>query len=144
MKNNVNLIGNLGNNPEISYTPQGMAVVKFSLATWYFTRNKKKVTTWHNIVAFKETAENIARYLKKGSKVDIEGMIRNGSFEGNDGSKKYFSEVVVRTILYLNTPPQNQNAVPQTPSDSPQNDNNQEENEHMGFGDTPPDDDIHF
>lgn len=135
MKNKVNLIGRLGKDPELSYTSNGTAVVKFSLATWYTPKSGEKITTWHNVVGFKKTAENIGNHLKKGAMVDIEGMIRNGSFETTDGEKRYFHEVIVGSIIFLPSKKSDQSSSPNQP------DNNYQD--YM-YGNTPPDDDIPF
>ncbi len=99
MKNYVNLIGRLGNDPESSYTPAGLHVTKFSLATWFFAKGEKH-TVWHNIVAFGKTADNIEKYLKKGGLVDIDGSIRYTTYE-KEGVKKYFTEIVGVKVRFL-------------------------------------------
>jgi len=104
------LIGNLGKDPELKYTPGGQAVASFSLATtekWNSqdgTKNEK--TVWHNIVAWGKQAELVKEYLHKGRQVYIEGRIDNRSYEKKDGSGKgYISEVVVQNIQFLGSKP---------------------------------------
>ena len=138
MKNEVDLIGRLGQNPEISYTPTGIAVCKFSFATWYIAKDKKKHTTWHQMVAFKKNAENIARYLKQGSLVNFEGMINNGSFEDKEGIKRYYSEVHVTKVIFISSP---KNGSPE--QNSQQASGQPEDDEYYNIS-TPPDDDIPF
>jgi len=100
------LIGNLGSDPELKYTPGGQAVANFSLATnerWTGKDGQKNErTTWHNIVAWGKQAELAKEYLRKGRQVYIEGRIDNRSYDKKDGSGKgYISEVVVQTIQFL-------------------------------------------
>jgi single-strand DNA-binding protein len=101
------LIGNLGRDPELRYTPGGKAVASFSLATtdrWTSADGEKKEsTTWHNIVAWGKQAEVIKEYLTKGRQVYIEGRIDNRSYEDKDGNKRYVSEVVVQSFQFIGT-----------------------------------------
>jgi single-strand DNA-binding protein len=99
------LIGNLGKDPDLRYTPSGKAVASFSLATserWTNQEGQKQEnTTWHNIVAWGKQAEVMKEYLSKGKQVYIEGRIQNRSYEDKDGNKKYVSEVVVQNFTFL-------------------------------------------
>ena len=100
------LIGNLGKDPEISHTPGGLAVAKFSIATsekWKDdSGQQQEKTEWHNIVAWRKLAEVCAQYLKKGSKVYVEGKITTRSWEDkNGGGKKYMTEIVAHEIQFL-------------------------------------------
>jgi single-strand DNA-binding protein len=100
------LIGNLGRDPELKYTPGGQAVANFSLATterWTGQDGQKNErTTWHNIVAWGRQAELAKEYLRKGRQVYIEGRIDNRSYDKKDGSgKAYISEVVVQNLQFL-------------------------------------------
>lgn len=99
------LIGNLGADPELRYTPSGAAVANFSIATsetWTDANGEKQERTeWHNIVAWKKLAEICGEYLKKGSKVYIEGRLQTRSWEGQDGVKRYSTEVVARDMQML-------------------------------------------
>ena len=106
------LIGNLGRDPELRYTPSGRAVVSFPLATtdqWTGQdgqRNEK--TVWHNIIAWGKQAEVMKEYLRKGRQVYIEGRIDNRSYEKKDGSgKAYISEVIVQNFQFLGGRPDN-------------------------------------
>jgi len=105
LKNKVQLIGNLGNQPEIIKLDSGKKLARFSLATnEYYTNSKgEKVsnTTWTNVVAWEKTAEIIEQYLEKGSEVAVEGKLSNRSYETNNGEKKYITEVVVSELLML-------------------------------------------
>lgn len=99
------LIGNLGKDPELRYTPGGKAVVSFSLATterWSGQDGQKQEsTTWHNIVAWGRPAELMKEYLAKGRQVYIEGRIVNRSYDDKDGNKRYVSEIVVQNFQFL-------------------------------------------
>lgn len=103
--NKVILIGNLGKDPDLRYTPGGKAVASFSLATSERWTNqegqKQESTTWHNIVAWGKQAEVMKEYLSKGRQVYIEGRIQNRSYDDKEGNKKYISEVVVQNFTFL-------------------------------------------
>ena len=103
--NKVILIGNLGRDPETRYTQSGSAVTNFSIATsenWRdrTTGEQQERTEWHNAVCFTRLAEIAGEYLRKGSKVYIEGSLRTISWE-QDGQKKYRTEVMVRELQML-------------------------------------------
>jgi single-strand DNA-binding protein len=103
------LIGRLGKDPELRYTPGGKAVASFSLATsesWTGTDGQRnESTTWHNIVVWGKTAELAKEYLKKGLEVYIEGRISNRSYDDKDGNKRYVSEIVAQTVRFLGSKP---------------------------------------
>src|SRR5207248_8575430 len=105
--NKVILIGTLGKDPELKYTPQGTAVTKFSMATNENFKDKtsgewKERTEWHNIVCWQRTAEVAAEYLKKGGKVYIEGRLTTRSWDDKEtGQKKYMTEVVANDLVLL-------------------------------------------
>ena len=104
--NKVILIGNLGKDPDVKYTPAGAAVAKFSLATNERYKDKEgqwqDCTEWHNIVAWQRTAEIAGEYLKKGRSVYVEGRLQTRSWEDKEtGQKKYMTEVVVENLVLL-------------------------------------------
>ncbi len=103
--NKVLLIGNLGKDPELRYTPDGLAILRFSIATTeYFndkSGSKQERTTWHNIVVFGKMGQSIANYLNKGKQVFIEGKINNRSYDDKEGNKKYITEIVATNIVLL-------------------------------------------
>jgi len=105
LKNKVQLIGNLGQNPEIKTLDGGKKMAKFSIATSEVYRNaqgeKVKDTQWHNIVAWGKVAEIVEKYLTKGSEVAVEGKLTNRTYNDKDGNKKYFTEVQVNELLML-------------------------------------------
>jgi single-strand DNA-binding protein len=100
------LIGNLGRDPELTYTPAGKAICKFSIATsetWKDASGvKQSKTTWHNIVLWERLAEIARDYLKKGMAVYIEGRIENRSYEDKESIKRNISEVVGTSLQLLN------------------------------------------
>lgn len=104
--NKVILLGNVGKDPEIRATPSGTMVASFSLATTDRTKdpsgNWTDRTEWHNLVAFQRTAEIIRDYVKKGSKLYIEGKIQTRSWDDkNTGEKKYRTEIIVNDLSLL-------------------------------------------
>jgi len=105
LKNKVQLIGNVGNEPEITNLDSGKKVAKFSIATNEFYKDskgeKQQDTQWHSIVAWGKTADIIEKYVAKGKEVAIEGKLTSRSYEDKDGIKRYITEVVVNEILLL-------------------------------------------
>lgn len=96
--NKVILVGNLGQDPEVRYMPNGDAVARFNIATsesWKDrqTGQAQERTEWHRIVAFRKQAEIIGQYLKKGSKVYIEGKLRTRKWQDQSGQDRYTTEV---------------------------------------------------
>jgi single-strand DNA-binding protein len=103
--NKVILVGNLGADPEMRYTPSGTAVANFRIATSE-TRtnkegNKETKTEWHRIVTFGKLAEICGEYLAKGRQVYIEGRIQTRSWDDRDGNKRYTTEIVANTMQML-------------------------------------------
>ena len=103
LKNKVQLIGNLGNNPEVKSLDGGKKVARFNVATSESYRNTKgeKITEtqWHTLVAWGKVAEIAEKFLQKGSEVAIEGKLINRSYNDKEGNKKYITEVQVNEIL---------------------------------------------
>ena len=105
--NKVILIGNLGRDPETRYSQAGNAVTHFSLATSDSWRDRQsgeqqERTEWHNIVCFSRLAEIAGQYLRKGSKVYIEGSLRTSSWE-QDGQKRFRTEIAAREMQMLDS-----------------------------------------
>lgn len=106
--NKVILIGRLGQDPEVRYMPSGGAVCNVSLATSDSWRDKEtgennEATEWHRLVFFNRVAEIAGQYLKKGSKVYIEGSLRTRKWQDNQGQEKSTTEVVVREMQMLDS-----------------------------------------
>jgi single-strand DNA-binding protein len=107
LRNKVQLIGNLGNKPEIITLESGKKLAKFSIATneTYKNAQGEKITNteWHNLVAWGKTAEIAENYLEKGKEIAIEGKLTTRSYDDKDGNKRYTTEVVVHELLLLGT-----------------------------------------
>jgi single-strand DNA-binding protein len=105
IKNRVQLIGNLGQDPEIVTLESGSKLAKFTIATNDYYKNAKgeKVedTQWHNIVAWGKTAEIVESYLAKGKQVAVEGKLIHRTYETKEGDKKYFTEIKCNELLML-------------------------------------------
>ena len=105
LKNSVQLIGNLGKDVELVKFENGNQLAKMSLATNEYYRNKEgekvEETQWHNIVAWGKKAEVMAKLLKKGSEIAIQGKLTHRTFEDKEGMTKYFTEVVVHDFLKI-------------------------------------------
>ena len=105
LRNKVQLIGNLGNDPEIITLDSGKKLAKFSIATneTYKNAQGEKVTDtqWHNIIAWNKTADIIEKYVQKGNEVMVEGKLTSRSYETKEGEKRYITEVVCNEILML-------------------------------------------
>jgi single-strand DNA-binding protein len=105
LRNKVQLIGNLGNNPEVITLESGKKLAKFSIATndSYRNANGEKITDtqWHNVIAWNKTAEIVEKYLTKGNEIAVEGKLTSRSYENKEGVKKYITEIVVNELLML-------------------------------------------
>lgn len=105
LRNKVQLIGNLGNDPEMVILENGNKLAKFSIATneTYKNSEGEKVTDtqWHNIVAWGKTAEIVENYLVKGKEVAIEGKLTSRSYETKEGDKRYITEIKCNELLML-------------------------------------------
>lgn len=106
--NKVILIGRLGKDPEVRFTPGGQAVANFSIATTDRWKNKQngnfeERTEWHNIVVWGKTAELCKEYLSKGRQVYIEGRLQTRSWTDKEGHKRYTTEVVAQTVQFLDS-----------------------------------------
>lgn len=105
LKNKVQLIGNLGNNPEIKTIDGGKKMAKFNIATneSYRNANGEKITEtqWHNLVAWGKLAEIIEKYITRGSEVAVEGKLTYRTYNDKEGNKKYFTEIQVNELLML-------------------------------------------
>ena len=105
LRNRVNLIGNLGMDPEVKELESGKKFARLSIATSesYTNSNGEKVknTEWHNIVAWGPKATFAEKYLKKGTEVAIEGKLTHRSFDDSKGNKKYITEIVINEFLML-------------------------------------------
>ena len=105
LRNKVQLIGHVGNDPEIKIFDGGKKLVNFTLATNESYKNDKgeKVdeTQWHKLVAWGKTADIIEKYVIKGKEIAIEGKLTHRNYEDKNGEKRYFTEVVINDVLLL-------------------------------------------
>jgi single-strand DNA-binding protein len=105
LKNKVQLIGNLGNAPEVRNTEGGKKLVRFSVATNESYKNAKgervTETQWHNLIAWGKVADIAEKFLVKGTEVAIEGKLINRNYTDKEGNKKYFTEIQVNELLLL-------------------------------------------
>ena len=103
--NRVQLIGALGNDPEVKNLEKGNKLAKFSMATNEYKKNasgeKVQDTQWHNVIAWGKTAEIIEKYAHKGNKICISGKLTHSNYEDQNGNKKYFTQVVATDVLLM-------------------------------------------
>jgi len=107
--NKVILVGRLGKDPEVRYTPSGAAVANFTIATseeWKDkdSGEKQERTEWHRVVAWRRLGEICGEYLHKGSQVYIEGRLQTESWEDREGNKRYTTKIVAQTMQMLGSP----------------------------------------
>jgi len=107
MLNKVTLIGNLGGDPDVRHMPNGNAVTTVSIATtmrWKDrdTKERKEATEWHRVVFFNRLAEVVAEYLRKGSKIHVEGRLRTQKWE-KDGIERYTTEIIATDMIMLDS-----------------------------------------
>lgn len=105
IKNHVQLIGNVGQEPTITNLESGKKIARFSLATNEYYKDgkgeKQTDTNWHTVVAWGKTAEIIEKYVNKGKEVGIVGKLKTRSYEAEDGNQRYVTEVEANEILLL-------------------------------------------
>ena len=119
--NKVILIGNLGGDPEVRYTPSGVAVAQFNIATseeWKDkdSGEKKERTEWHRIVAWRRLGEICGEYLSKGQQVYVEGRIQTNAWEDKEGNKRYTTEIIANTVQFLGRRDSSESARPRSSS----------------------------
>ena len=121
--NKTMIIGNLGNDPEIRSTQDGIPVATFSVATterWKDAEgNKQEQTDWHRVVAWRGLAEVCGEHLNKGSKVYIEGKLRTRKWEDQDGNARYTTEIIARELEMLGGGQQNNGGSPPNQDEPP-------------------------
>lgn len=111
--NKVILVGHLGKDPEMRYTPTGAGVCSFSLATNEFFQDRngepQKRTEWHRISVWGKNGENCSKYLKKGKQVYLEGRLHTRSWEDKNGQKHYATEINAHNVQFLGSKPEGHN-----------------------------------
>src|SRR5690606_11611935 len=105
IRNEVQLIGNVGQDPSVTNLESGKKVVRFSLATNEHYKNSKgekvQETDWHTIVAWGKTAEIVEKFVEKGKEVGVKGKLKSRSYTASDGNQRYVTEVVADEILLI-------------------------------------------
>ena len=103
--NKIMVIGNVGTDPEMRYTPSGSPVTSFRIATSrsYNAQDgeRKQETEWFTVVAWNNLAEQVNQYLSKGRRAYVEGRLQSQTFQGNDGQTRFRNEIVANTVLFL-------------------------------------------
>lgn len=106
--NKIMVIGNVGTDPEMRYTPSGSPVTSFRIATSrsYNAQDgeRKQETEWFTVVAWNSLAEQVNQYLAKGRRAYVEGRLQSHSFQGNDGQMRLRNEIVANRVIFLNRP----------------------------------------
>ena len=143
--NKVIIIGRLGNDPEIRYTPSGAAVAKFSVATseeWKdkTSGEKKERTEWHRVTAFGKLGEICGEYLSKGRQVFVEGRLQTSSYEDKEGVKRYSTDIIASDVQFLGSKEGGGSGRPNSGGGAPPRDTGR----GPGPGPGPGDDDIPF
>ena len=128
--NKVILIGNLGRDPEVRYSPNGNAIANLTMATtesWRdkATGEKQEKTEWHRVVFFGRLAEIVGEYLKKGSQIFIEGRLQTRKWQDKDGNDRYTTEIVATEMQMLGS---------RSGSGAPADDYNQDQRRNQGNG----------
>ena len=107
LSNRVQLIGHLGNDPEIITTESGKKLAKLSIATneKYKNANGEKVenTQWHNVIAWNKTADIIEKYAKKGNRIAIDGKLSSRTYDDKQGNSRYITEIICNEVVLLNS-----------------------------------------
>lgn len=105
LRNKIQLIGNLGSDPEVITFDSGKKKVNLSLATSdnYYDAHGEKVeqTQWHNVIGWGKTADIAEKYLRKGSEIAVDGKVQYRSYDDKNGEKKYITEIVINEMLML-------------------------------------------
>lgn len=103
--NKVMLIGNVGKDPDVNFTPSGVKVAQFRMATSETWKDKdgavQEQTDWHTIIAWRGLADVVERLVRRGSRLYVEGKIQSRSFDDRDGHKRYITEIIAENLLLL-------------------------------------------
>ncbi len=139
--NRVELVGRLTAKPELRYTGSNVPFARFTVAVnrTFSGANGERETDFINCVTWRKQAENLCQYQDKGSLISVEGRIQTGSYDAQDGSKRYTTDVVADSIQFLGTRGSSQNTSDVTPydyQDAPTNDVSVEEDPFADFGDS--------
>ena len=136
--NKVILIGRLTKDPELRNTPTGVPVVSFTIAVnrTYQDKNGERQADFINCIAWRNQAENLARYIRKGGLIAVDGSLQTRSYDDPNGVRKYVTEVMVNQVSFLESKKDNANEFPdfnQAPQNNYQNYNNQNYNNNLNY-----------
>ena len=101
--NRVELLGRVGTDPDMQYTPGGTAVARLRLATDRYRRDAEDETDWHNVVCWNGTAEAVNQYVGKGQRIYVAGRLAHNSWEGDDGQRRYRTEIHAQEVVFLDS-----------------------------------------
>ena len=101
--NKVTLLGRIGTDPEMKYTPNGKAVTQLRLATDRYRRDGEDTADWHNIVVWGKTAEAVNQYVGKGQRICLVGRLVQNTWEGDDGQRRHRTEVHTQEVVFLDS-----------------------------------------
>ncbi len=101
--NKVELLGRVGNDPEMRYTASGIAVTQLRLATDRGRKNGEDATDWHTVVVWDKLGEAVAQYVEKGQRLYVSGRLVQSSWEGDDGQRRYRTEVHAQDVVFLDS-----------------------------------------
>ena len=101
--NKVELLGRVGTDPEMSYTPGGTAVTKLRLATDRYRKEGENGTDWHSVVCWDKLAEAVNQYVAKGDRIYVAGRLVQNSWEGDDGQRRHRTEVHASEVVFLDS-----------------------------------------
>ncbi|EPT8861433.1 TPA: single-stranded DNA-binding protein [Listeria innocua] len=137
MMNRVVLVGRLTKDPELRYTPAGVAVATFTLAVnrTFTNQQGEREADFINCVVWRKPAENVANFLKKGSMAGVDGRVQTRNYEGNDGKRVYVTEIVAESVQFLE--PRNSNGGSGNNNYQGGNNNNNYNNGGNNFGQAP-------
>ena len=101
--NKVELLGRVGTDPEMQYTPNGTAVTKLRLATDRRSQDGETTADWHNIVVWGKSGEAVNNYVQKGQRIYVAGRLVNNTWEGDDGQRRYRTEIHTQEVVFLDS-----------------------------------------
>ena len=101
--NKVELLGRVGTEPEMQYTPNGTAITKLRLATDRRSQDGETTADWHNVVIWSKTAEAVNEYIGKGDRIYVAGRLVNNTWEGDDGQRRYRTEIHTQEVVFLDS-----------------------------------------
>ncbi len=101
--NKVELLGRVGTDPEMQYTPNGTAVTKLRLATDRRSQDVETTADWHNVVVWGKSGEAVNQYVQKGQRIYVAGRLVNNTWEGDDGQRRYRTEIHTQEVVFLDS-----------------------------------------